>query len=64
VNIPVLQDPRFNKEVDKKTGYRTKNLLCMPILNYDGHLVGVAQIMNKASGEAFTKADEEVSWVD
>ena len=27
-----LQDPRFNKQVDKLTGYKTKSILCMPIL--------------------------------
>ena len=58
----MLQDSRFNKEVDKKTGYRTQSLLCMPILNYEGDLIGVAQIMNKTDGcPEFSEQDEDVS---
>ena len=59
----MFQDPRFNKEIDKKTGYRTRSLLCMPILNYEGDVVGVAQIINKADPhiQEFTEQDEEVS---
>lgn len=56
----ILQDSRFNKEVDQQTGYRTRSLLCMPILNAEDHVIGVAQIMNKAEGEEFTERDEEV----
>ena len=57
------QDPRFNKIVDKKTGYRTTSILCMPILDYEQEVVGVAQIMNKmADGKTveFTQEDEKV----
>ncbi|EJW72341.1 hypothetical protein WUBG_16752, partial [Wuchereria bancrofti] len=25
------EDPRFNKDIDQKTGYRTRNILCMPV---------------------------------
>ena len=56
----VQQDPRFNQEVDKQTGFRTRNILCMPILNYEGDIMGVAQIMNKTDGQAFTTDDEKV----
>ena len=58
-----MQDARFNKDIDKKTGYRTNNILCMPILDNDAEVVGVAQIVNKMShgGQtAFSAADEEV----
>ena len=57
------QDPRFNKDIDKKTGYRTKNILSMPILDNEGEVVGVAQIVNKMSSDQteFSTADEEVS---
>ena len=55
------QDDRFNKAVDKKTGYHTKSILCMPILNYEGEVIGVAQIMNKTDGTPeFTQQDEDV----
>ncbi|XP_033757234.1 cGMP-specific 3',5'-cyclic phosphodiesterase-like isoform X2 [Pecten maximus] len=61
INIKeAYDDPRFNQDVDKKTGYRTHSILCMPILSYDDELVGVAQIINKVEGpHEFTKQDEE-----
>ncbi|XP_055948620.1 dual 3',5'-cyclic-AMP and -GMP phosphodiesterase 11-like isoform X3 [Argiope bruennichi] len=55
------QDDRFNSRVDQKTGYTTRNMLCMPILDVDGEVKGVAQIINKCGGEEpFTDADEKV----
>ncbi len=53
------QDPRFNPEVDMKTGYRTKTVLCRPIKDKDGKIVGVFQLINKKDG-IFTKKDEEM----
>ncbi|XP_026232713.1 dual 3',5'-cyclic-AMP and -GMP phosphodiesterase 11A isoform X2 [Anabas testudineus] len=62
VNIPdAYQDRRFSDEIDKLTGYKTKSLLCMPIRNSDGEIIGVAQAINKTtSGELFTEDDEKV----
>ncbi|KAM7407410.1 hypothetical protein PAMA_003233 [Pampus argenteus] len=62
VNIPdAYQDRRFSDEIDKLTGYKTKSLLCMPIRNSDGEIIGVAQAINKtSSGELFTEDDEKV----
>lgn len=59
-----FQDRRFSDEIDKLTGYKTKSLLCMPIRNSDGEIIGVAQAINKSSsGELFTEDDEKViSW--
>lgn len=52
VNIKnAYEDPRFNSEIDQKTGYKTKNILSMPICNYEGDVIGVAQIINKKTGE-------------
>ncbi|MBX2861455.1 MAG: tetratricopeptide repeat protein [Vampirovibrio sp.] len=53
------QDPRFNKEVDKKTGYKTENLLCMPMRNRQMEIIGVFQVLNKNSG-SFDKSDEDL----
>lgn len=36
-----------SKQVDQKTGYRTCSLLCMPVFNADGELIGVTQLVNK-----------------
>ncbi|QJB55009.1 adenylate/guanylate cyclase domain-containing protein [Pseudodesulfovibrio sp. zrk46] len=57
-NIPdAYADPRFNQEIDKKTGYKTDTILCMPVLNKDGAPIGVIQSLNKAGGP-FTAKDE------
>lgn len=50
-------DPRFNQEVDRHTGYRTQTILCMPLRDPRGHTVGVIEVLNKRDG-AFTKQDE------
>uniref|UniRef100_A0A915B5E2 PDEase domain-containing protein n=1 Tax=Parascaris univalens TaxID=6257 RepID=A0A915B5E2_PARUN len=50
------EDPRFNKEIDQKTGYKTRNILCMPIF-IRGSVIGVVQMVNKNDG-SFTKQDE------
>lgn len=52
VNIRnAYDDPRFNSEIDQKTGYKTRNILSMPICNYEGDVIGVAQIINKKNGK-------------
>lgn len=45
------KDPRFNSDIDLKTGYKTNIILSMPICNYEGDVIGVAQIINKTNGE-------------
>jgi sigma-B regulation protein RsbU (phosphoserine phosphatase) len=50
------EDARFEPEVDKKLGFRTGRLLCLPIRNEDGAIVGVLQLLNKK--ESFTEEDE------
>ncbi len=58
VNIKdAYQDPRFNPEIDKRTGYKTKTILCMPLRNEKGEIIGVMQVLNKKSG-VFTEEDE------
>lgn len=42
--------PRFNPEVDKKTGYQTKTMLCTPMKDRKGKKIGVIQIVNKLNG--------------
>ncbi|MCK5076248.1 MAG: GAF domain-containing protein, partial [Calditrichia bacterium] len=60
LNIPdAYADSRFNPEIDKKTGYKTKNILTMPMKNQSGNIIGVFQVLNKKSGP-FEKEDEEV----
>lgn len=51
-------DSRFNPEVDQKTGYRTKSILCIPIRNDEQEVVGVYQAVNKqTSPSRFTEKD-------
>ena len=60
--VNFFQDPRFNRQIDGKTGYKTDSLVCMPVCNYDGEVIGVAQIINKRGGEdnLFTEQDLKV----
>jgi len=51
LNIPdAYSDPRFSPDVDKRTGYRTRNILSVPIRNRDGRVLGVTQVLNKGNG--------------
>lgn len=50
------EDPRFNREVDASTGYRTRSVLCMPVYNRAGSTLGVIQLLNKKDG-VFTEED-------
>ena len=52
-------DPRFNPEVDRNTGWRTRNMMAVPMTNLDGHLVGVLEALNKRTG-AFTETDQSL----
>lgn len=60
INIPdAYADRRFNPEVDKRTGYRTRTILCVPMKNPQGSIIGVIQVLNKKRG-VFDEADEKV----
>lgn len=50
-------DPRFESEFDKRLGYRTRTVLCLPIRNKDDQVIGVLQLLNKRTG-VFTAGDE------
>ena len=58
INIPyAYADLRFNPAFDKRTGYFTRSILCVPIINDAGRIIGVTQVLNKRSGP-FTDEDE------
>ncbi len=60
INIKdAYKDSRFNPDVDKKTGYKTKTILCMPIKNFNQEIIGVFQVLNKFD-ETFTIDDEDL----
>ena len=50
------RDARFNPEVDRRTGYRTRDILCVPLRNRADQVIGATQVLNKRSGP-FTTAD-------
>ncbi|MBD2596808.1 GAF domain-containing protein [Nostoc spongiaeforme FACHB-130] len=59
LNIPdAYKDPRFDPSTDRKTGYVTRNILCLPVFNSANELIGVTQLINKQKG-SFTASDEE-----
>jgi adenylate cyclase len=58
INIPyAYADLRFNPAFDKKTGYFTRSILCVPIVNKAGKIIGVTQVLNKRGGP-FSAEDE------
>ncbi len=78
INIPYdfYEDPRsvFAQEQEKRTGYRTYTMLALPLLNQQGRLVAVVQLLNKLLSpdnvdapicdkidiKGFTSADEQL----
>ncbi|MFS0516914.1 GAF domain-containing protein [Nostoc sp. UIC 10607] len=52
------KDPRFDPTTDRKTGYVTRNILCLPVFNSANELIGVTQLINKQQN-SFTASDEE-----
>ena len=55
--LDAYQDVRFNQEIDRRTGYRTRSMLCMPIVAKGARIIGVMEILNRKVG-AFGPADE------
>lgn len=51
-------DPRFNRDVDKQTGFRTRSILCLPVKNLEGQVFAVAQLLNRKDGQPFDGEDE------
>ena len=58
INIPhAYADLRFSPAFDKQTGFFTRSILCVPVVNKAGKTIGVTQVLNKHGG-AFTREDE------
>jgi len=56
----VYKDPRFNPEIDKKTGYRTKSMMVIPMFDNDDEIIGAFQVINhRGEKDAFDKRDIE-----
>jgi signal transduction histidine kinase len=53
------EDERFDRSVDKRSGFRTRSILCAPIFDSRKRLLGVIQVLNKLGGH-FEDSDEEM----
>jgi putative ABC transport system ATP-binding protein len=51
-------DERFNREVDRQTGFTTRSILCLPVKNTAGEVFAVAQLLNRRDGQPFDLDDE------
>ena len=61
INVPdCYADDRFNRAIDKQTGYRSRCMLTVPLIGYEDSLIGVLQILNKNDG-VFDEKDEFVA---
>jgi adenylate cyclase len=59
VNIPyAYADLRFNPSFDKQTGFFTRSILCVPVVNKNAKIIGVTQVLNKR-GATFDEDDEQ-----
>jgi phosphoserine phosphatase len=61
INVPdCYADDRFNRDIDRQTGYRSRCMLTIPLIGYEDSLVGVLQILNKKDG-TFDEHDEFIA---
>ena len=61
INVPdCYADDRFNRDIDKQTGYKSRCMLTVPLIGYEESLVGVLQILNKNDG-TFDEQDEFIA---
>ena len=52
------EDPRFNRNVDAQTGFRTRSVLCLPLHDRSGNVFAVTQLLNRRDGLPFDESDE------
>lgn len=57
--VEAASDPRFQSKFDRKTGFVTRSVLCVPLINVQGRRIGVVQVINKLHGE-FVERDAEL----
>jgi Nif-specific regulatory protein len=59
LNLPAAEgDRRFFRDVDRRTGYRTRSVLAAPLRDRDGDVIGVIQVLNAHRG-SFSAEDEQ-----
>lgn len=52
------KDPRFNASMDKRTGFKTKSLICVPLF-VEERLIGTLEVINKTNNRIFDSSDLE-----
>ena len=52
-------DPRFNQDIDRQTGFKTRSILCLPVKDQSGKVFAVAQLLNRKDGLPFDEEDEQ-----
>ena len=63
INVPdCYSDPRFDPAIDRRSGFRTRCMLTLPLVDHRDALVGVMQVINKAAG-VFDASDEALATV-
>ena len=61
INIPdCYQDDRFDSATDKKTGFKTTQMLCVPVAAANGEVIGAVQAINTWNGMSFTDSDVDM----
>jgi len=60
INDDVYKDERFSPDIDQKTGFRTKTILAVPVVDKSNNIIGVIEVLNKRNRKGFSKKDEEV----
>jgi hypothetical protein len=55
----VSQEKKFTDKIDRLTGFRTKSVICVPLL-LRNRPIGALQVINKKSGEPFNRSDLEI----
>lgn len=57
--VDAYQEPLFNPAVDQRTGYHTRTILTVPLVDSHQHVFAVVQLLNKVGGAAFDETDEQ-----
>ncbi|MFP6640195.1 MAG: GAF domain-containing protein, partial [Myxococcota bacterium] len=52
-------DSRFDPSTDQETGFHTRNIFCIPLMDQSGEVFGAAQLLNKRGGAEFQRSDED-----
>jgi adenylate cyclase len=58
--VDAYEDERFNPAFDRQSGFRTRSVLCVPVMSRDGRVTGVTQAINKRGAGAFDAEDVEL----